>query len=123
MTTALNHKLHLVHKVAAQKSGATVTFTFTNPGTYTASTDTWSGATTSTVTGTMERVRGDPERYTALELVESEAPTFEFVPDTLGELPALNSVTTFGDVVFSCRDITPNAPSGTAYSARLILVR
>lgn len=123
MTTALNHKLHLVHKVAAAKSGATVTFTLTDPGTHDSTTDTWSGATTSTVTGTMERVRGDPERYKVLELVESEAPTFEFTPDTLGEVPALNSVTTFGDVKYVVRDVTPNAPSGTAFSARLILVR
>lgn len=77
--------------VDIQAAGAAVTFSHTNPGTYDAATDTWSSASTTTVTGSAMRVRGNPLVYQALELIQSEAPTLLFAPNTYGSLPALQS--------------------------------
>lgn len=103
--------------------GAAVTFTVTNPGTYDATTDTYSSDTTSTVAGYALRAAGDPERYRALNLVESENPTLEFVPTTAGEVPPLNATVTFGGFGYVVRDVEPVAQNGTATRARVIVSR
>lgn len=121
--SALAEKIHVVAKMAAQKTGAAVTFTLQSPGTYTATTDTYASPSSSTVTGTAERVTGDPERYKALELIESEAPTLEFVPDTYGDVPPQGATVSFGGVTWTVRDVQPVAPDGSAVSARVVVVR
>lgn len=120
--TALAEKQHLVSKVAARKSGVAITFTL-GTGTYNATNDTWSSAGTSTVIGFATRVPGDPVRYQALGLVESEAPTLQFTPDTAGERPALNSSCSFGGATFVVRDVQPWSPAGSDVSSRVIVSR
>jgi hypothetical protein len=105
------------------EAGASVTFTLTIPGTYDAATDTWTGGSTSTVTGDAIRTRGNPERYKALELIESESPALLFTPDTYGDLPALNSTVSWNSTTYTVRDVDPIAPDGTAIAARVIVVR
>lgn len=121
--SALGQKMHLVAKTAAQKDGAAVTFTLTSPGIEDPEAGTWSSGSTSTVTGYASRVRGDVERYQALNLIEAEAPTLEFAPDTYGDLPALNSSVSWGGVSYFVRDIDPVAPDGSVISARVIVAR
>lgn len=112
----------MVSKVAARKNGAAITFTL-GTGTYDGATDTWSGGSTSTVVGFGRRVRGNPETYKALELIESEAPTIEFTPDTYGEIPPQGATTSFGGVAYAVRDVDPWAADGNAVSCRVVIAR
>ena len=121
--SALAEKQHLVKKVAARKSGTAITFTKQVEGTYDPATNTFSGDSVTTVTGYASRVRGDPERYRALELIESEAPTLEFTPDTFNELPSLGATCAFGGVTYAVRDIAPWSPDGNAISATIVVAR
>jgi hypothetical protein len=106
------------------EAGAAVTFTQTIPGTYDAATDTWSAASTVTVTGYAIRdTGGDPRRYAALSLVQSEAPRLLFGSDTAGSLPAPLSTVVWGGITYTVRDIEPVAPDGTAIVAYIIVSR
>lgn len=103
--------------------GASVTFTQTLPGTHTATTGRFASPSTATVAGYAMRVTGDPERYKALQLVESEAPTLEFVPTTDGQVPALGSTVTWSGTVYTVRDVEPIGYSGTASRSRVVVAR
>lgn len=78
---------------------------------------------TATVTGHAVRVSGRPDRYQALGLIESKAPTLMFVPATRGELPEPGSEVTWGGEDHTVRDVEPVAPDGTAIAARIIAER
>jgi hypothetical protein len=120
MSYAVDHASALADVTAA---GAAVTFTVTNPGTSNPLTGQFTGNSTSTVTGSALRVKGDPKRYEALNLVESEAPTLLFTPTTYGQLPSLEATVTFGGTVYRVRDVDPLAPDGTAILARIVVSR
>jgi hypothetical protein len=121
--SGIAEKQYMVRKMAAQKDGAAVTFTLTSPGTEDPEAGTWSSGSTSTVTGYASRVRGDAERYQALDLTESEAPTLDFTPDTRGEVPALNSAVSWGGVTYVVRDVNADAPDGTANGCSVVVSR
>ena len=104
-----------------------ITFTRTTPGTYNPATSTYSGASATTITGSAIAVRGDPERYVALSLIPSMAPTLLFTPD----LYTLHSFTpefvmpgdtvAWNGVTFTVRDVSPVAPDGVVILARIIV--
>lgn len=121
--SALGQKIHMVGKVGAAKNGARVTFTLSDPGTYSDTTGTWSGGSTVTMAGTAQRVAGDPERYKALELVESESPTLSFTPDTYGDVPRQGMSVLFGGLTYLVSDIEPKGADGTASSVRVVVTR
>lgn len=121
--TAVADKQHLVSKTGAQKSGAAVTFTFANPGTYDRATNTYSGGSSSSVSGYASRVPGDPERYKLLGLIEGESPTLLFTPDTNGDKPELLATVTWASATYVVRDVDPWAPDGTARSCRVVVSR
>jgi hypothetical protein len=104
-------------------AGAAVTVVATLPGTHVPSTGLFTSPTTTTVAGVAIRTRGIPERYAALGLVESEAPSLLFVPDTYGAIPPLGGVLTWGGVDYTVRDVEPLAPDGTAILSRLVVAR
>ena len=107
-----------------KRKGAAVTFTLTIPGTLDPVTETYSGGSETTVTGYAIRDRGgDPQRYAALELIQSQAPRLLFASTTLGSLPPMNSVTTWGGEPFTVRDVDPIEPDGTALVAYIIIGR
>ena len=106
-----------------QDAGASVAFSLVSAGTHDPATDTWSGGSTTTVTGSAVRTAGNPERYKALELVESEAPTLFFTPDTYGSLPDQGSTVSWGGVTYTVRDVDPVAPDGTAIGAYVVIAR
>lgn len=116
-------KQHLVSKSASRKTGAAVTFTLENPGTYDRATNTYSGGSSSTVTGYASRVPGDPERYKLLGLTEGESPTLLFTPDTNGDRPELLSTVSWASTTYTVRDVEPWAPDGTARSCRVVVSR
>jgi len=105
-----------------KRKGAAVTFTRTVPGTYDAATDVWSAPSTVTVSGYAIRdVGGNPQRYLALELIQSESPRLLFGPSTPGALPALGSAVTWNGVGYSVRDVEPIGPDGPAVVAYVIV--
>lgn len=79
------------------------------------------GATT--VSGYAIRTKGNPKRYVALKLVETESPTLFFVPSTFGTVPALNDLVTFGGTEYAVADVEPFMPDGTAIFSRVIVTR
>lgn len=105
-------------------AGAPVTFTRTVHASYDpegAAED--AEPTTTTVTGYAMRVRGRPDRYDRLTLIESQAPTLLFVPSTYGELPPLDAECTWGGKSMVVADVDPLEPDGTAILARVIVKR
>lgn len=105
------------------EAGTAVTFTHVTPGTYIAATDTWTDATDATVTGYATRTRGNPLRYQALNLTQSEAPTLLFAPTTYGSQPAIGSTVTWDSVTYTTRDVEPVEPSGTAIICKVVVSR
>lgn len=77
----------------------------------------------STVPGYAIRTRGNPQKYAALKLVESEAPTLFFVPSTYGDTPDLNALATFGGTEYAVVSVEPVAPDGVAIAAHVIVGR
>ncbi len=118
MSYAPEHASALADVTAA---GSAVTFTWRTPGVHDPATDTFTTAATVTVAGYALRVRGDPDRYRALSLVEAQAPTLLFTPTTYGALPALGASVTWGGTVYTVRDVAPLAPDGTAILARVVV--
>jgi hypothetical protein len=102
-----------------QEAGAAITFTKTvrtpDPTTGVAS------ETTSTVSGHALRVRGKPETYEALSLIESAAPTLLFAPTTYGDLPLRGSTCSWGGKHRTVKDVDPLEPDGTAILARVVV--
>lgn len=105
-----------------------LTFTRTTPGTTDPLTETTTGAAVTTITGEGIVVRGDPQRYRALELSLSTAPTILFAP-TVYALRAYTTdfvqpgdTTVLNGVAMTVRDVSPIAPDGMVIAARIILV-
>ena len=99
------------------------TFTHETPGTYDPETRTWSTPTSTSCTGAAIQIRGDPERYKALGLVESEAPTLLFVPATYGEAPGVGWEVTWANKDYTVRDISHVAPDGVVIMSRVVIGR
>lgn len=106
-----------------RRRGAAASFVHTTPGTHTESTGQWSEPAESTVEVYAIQVRGDPERYRALELIESAAPTLLIVPVTFGQMPEIDDEVTWGGVSYKARELTPVAPDSTAIMAHVIIAR
>ncbi len=100
-----------------------VTFSSTSPGTYNAATDTWSGGSTSTVTGRAFQKRGNPKVYEALKLIEADALTLLFIPTTYGQLPGLGWTVVWGGLTYTVRSILPIAPDSVAIGATIVVSR
>src|SRR5258708_5302724 len=106
-----------------------VTFTRTTPGIFNAADGTFGASTTTTITGDAIQVRGNPDRYDALNLVLGSMPTLFFTP-TLYDLRAGSSDFVLpGDSVqwnlltYIVKDIDPIAPDGIIIAARIIISR
>ena len=100
--------------------GAAVTFTLESPGTYDPETDTYTSASTTTVAGYAVRVEGDPEVYSSLGLVEQDAVTLLFAPNTFGETPDLGYTVTWGSVVYTLWQLRPVEPDGTVIISQIV---
>lgn len=102
-----------------RRKGAPVVFTSVQTTSYNPVTNV-STEQTLTVGGHAIAVSGDPLRYEALHLVQSDAITLLFAPTTFGQLPPLGSSVPFGGSTWIVRDVEPTAPDGTAIAARII---
>lgn len=101
-------------------AGAAVTFTRTVPGTYDASTDTFTAPSTSTITGYALQVAGDPDVYRALSLVESSCPTLLFAPLPIDGTPKVGDTVVWGGTTFTARAVKVLAPDTTTILARVV---
>jgi len=106
-----------------QGRGTAVTFTLSSPGTQSATTGQYSGATTTTVTGVAIECGKNPTLYQQLALVESDAPTLLFCPDTYGDAPDLQSSVSWRGLTYVVRNVTQLAPDGTAILSRVVVSR
>jgi hypothetical protein len=105
------------------RKGAAVTFSHGTPGTYDPSTDITTAGSVVTVTGHAMQIEGDPDLYTALELIESDNPTLLFRPDTVGVLPVLGASVVWGGEPLTVKNIKPLAMAGTPTAARIVVSR
>lgn len=103
------------------RKGAAVVFSHTEPGSYDQSADTTTAPATSAVAGHAMEIDGDPELYTALELLTTQSPTLLFVPDTPGQLPGLGWTVFWGGETFTVKNITRLAMNGTPVAARIVV--
>lgn len=113
---------------SVRANGSPVTFTNNTPS-HTPSTGNVSPVET-TVTGVAMRVKGSPNTYIALGLIESAAPTLFFVPDEYGQLPELGDTCPWGTdrdgepITYSVRNVDPFDPDGLgAIYARVVVTR
>ena len=78
---------------------------------------------TTTVSGSALQIRGDPEEYEALKLVQKEALTLLFVAETYGDSPLLGAFCEWGELRYQVEASRKLAPDGTAVLSRVIVSR
>ena len=76
-----------------------------------------------TVSGVALQVKGDPEEYEALKLIEKATLTLLFVAETYGEFPPLGAFCEWGELRYQVEAIRKLAPDGTAVLSRVIVSR
>lgn len=79
--------------------------------------------TPSTIAGAACQVRGRPQTYEALKLVESDAPTLLFAAATYGDAAELGDELTWGGKDVEVVSIDATAPDGTPIVARIVVSR
>lgn len=105
-------------------AGASVTFTQQTPGVYDAATDTFTGAATTTVTGSAIEVPGNPDVYAALELIKLETRTLLFAASIYGNgRPALGMFVTWNGATFTVRSVDAVAPDGKPIISTIVVAR
>jgi hypothetical protein len=102
---------------------AAIVFTKETPATVDAATNRPGAPASRTVRGNAVEEDADPKRYADLNLHANEFRTVFFIPDTPGELPALDSECTWGGRPWTLRAVDPLAPNGTPLGASLVLSR
>ena len=86
-----------------------------------------STSTTTTVTGSAIQVRGKPETYRALSLIESQNPTLLFTPTDYdlhagsAEFVKPGDTVTWASQVYTVKDVAPVAPDGVVIIARIVV--
>ena len=78
---------------------------------------------TTTVSGVALQVKGDPEEYESLKLIEKAALTLLFVAETYGESPPLGASCEWGELRYQVEATRKLAPDGTAVLSRVIVSR
>lgn len=105
------------------RKGAPVTFTRTTRGAYDETTDTPGTPTVTTIPGSAVQVRGSPNTYLRLTLIESSNPTLFFTPSTYGDLPKMGDTVTWAGAPCTVADVNPVAPDGVVIAARIVVSR
>lgn len=110
-----------------RSKGAAVTFTRKKLGALTGSTGLVAAPTTESIKGYAMRSAGDVNTYKALELIEQEAITLDFVPKTAGDYPEKDMTFAWGSGsdsrTFSVRSVERVDQAGLTMAARIIGAR
>jgi hypothetical protein len=105
------------------------TFTKHSPGTPNPSAGTFSGASTSSVSGSAVKVRArqsEEIRYRELGLVVEQVITLLFTPDTYGDTPAMGARVEWpagSGVEYEVHTVETIAPDGVTIAARVGIAR
>ena len=78
---------------------------------------------TMTVSEAALQIKGDPEEYEALKLIEKAALTLLFVAEIYGEFPPLGAFCEWGGLRYQVEAFRKLAPDGTAVLSRVIVSR
>ena len=78
---------------------------------------------TTIISGVALQVKGDPEEYEALKLIQTEALTLLFVAKTYGDSPPLGASCEWGSQRYQVEATRKLAPDGTAVLSRVIVSR
>ena len=103
-------------------AGTAVTFT-RETETYNQATDVATSASSTSIAGYAIKVKGRPDTYRALSLIESTAPTLFFVPTIYGGRPKEGDAVTWAGDALTVKDVDPLAIDGTVIAARIVCVR
>jgi hypothetical protein len=112
-----------MQRAKARSRAADVTFSHGTPGTYDPETDTTTGGSVTTVSGTAMEIQGDPNMYLQIGLIESENPTLLFTPTTAGELPGLGWTVVWGGETLTVKHVFRLAMAGTPEAAKIVVSR
>ena len=77
--------------------------------------------TSSEIEGAAIKVRGDPERYKALQLIEAKSPTLLFSPVTYGDRIMPGDTVEWGSATYTARDCNHIEPDGVVIGTRVII--
>ena len=78
---------------------------------------------TTTINGVALQVRGDPEEYEALKLIEKATLTLLFVAETYGDSPPLGASCEWGELRYQVEASRKLAPDGVSILSRVIVSR
>ena len=78
---------------------------------------------TTIVSGVALQIKGDPEEYEALKLIQKEALTILFVAETYGEFPPLGASCEWGQLKYQVEASRKVAPDGVPILSRVIISR
>jgi hypothetical protein len=104
------------------EAGAAVTWSQTTPGTFDATTETWTTPVTTSCAGYAVEDEGDPQEYRDLELIAMNPATLLFTPSTFGDKPALGMTGTWAGATKVVKKIRPIQPDGNAIAMYLVVV-
>ena len=76
-----------------------------------------------TISGVALQIKGDPEEYESLKLIEKAALTLLFVAETYGDSPPLGAFCEWGGLRYQVEATRKLAPDGTAVLSRVIVSR
>jgi len=123
MTSTVYADDHASAVAAIAAAGVPVTFSRVGLLVYDATSDNSYPAAPTLIAGYAVRVKGNPLKYQALSLVQSEAPALLFAPSVLGGLPLPGDTVTWAGADYTARDVEPEAPDGVAIGATVIVAR
>ncbi len=96
------------------EAGFVAAFSVRVPGVLDETTNRTAAGTVVPYPGVALRKRGSVRMYEALGLVQTEAVTLFWVPDTQGQLPPLEATIVLDGVAHAVKSVDPLAPSGVA---------
>ena len=76
-----------------------------------------------TISGVALQVKGDPEEYEALKLIEKATLTLLFVAETYGDSPPLGAFCEWGELRYQVEATRKLAPDGVSILSRVIVSR
>lgn len=100
-------------------AGAAVTFSRGGGQVYDPATDTWSGGSSTPVTGQAIQVKGNPDRFAALSLVLVDPVTLVVAAYGFGISPRPGDTMLWAGVTYTIKDVEPTGPDGAAIVYRI----